>query len=309
MSGDNKTREILKKVRQLEIRTHRLVTDTLSGAYHSVFKGRGMNFEEVREYIPGDEVRSIDWNVTARVGHPHIKIYREERELTLVLLVDLSASGAFGSEQESKRELAAEIASLLAFAATRNNDKVGLLLFTDRIETYIPPRKGRKHILRVIREILYFEPKGKGTDLSYAMDHLNRMLKRKAVLFLLSDFLQGPDGSLPDPDNPRGDQVFRSLARTNLRHDLTAIQLMDPRERELPNVGTILLEDAETGESIEIPTANRHLRERYQHESDRRQEKMTYAFNKLGIGNLAIRTGEPYDFALRKYLMNRSRRR
>tara|TARA_R100000027_G_scaffold10258_1_gene7379 strand:- start:17327 stop:18259 length:933 start_codon:yes stop_codon:yes gene_type:complete len=306
---EDQTREILRKVRRLEIRTNRMVTDALSGAYHSVFKGQGMDFEEVREYAPGDEIRSIDWNVTARMDRPFVKIYREERELTLMLLVDLSASGSFGSAAESKRELAAEIASVLAFAASRNNDKVGLLIFTDRIETYVPPRKGRSHILRVIREILYFEPEGKGTDLPDALDHLNRLLKRKAVVFLISDFLQGPDGRLPDPEQPRGDAVFRALSRTHRRHDLTTIFLSDEREHTLPSVGRITLEDSETGETVELDTSSRRIRERYETENRNRLEKMNKAFNQLGLGSLSLRTGEPYIHHLRRYLERRERKR
>ncbi len=306
---EDQTREILRKVRRLEIRTNRMVTDALSGAYHSVFKGQGMDFEEVREYAPGDEIRSIDWNVTARMDRPFVKIYREERELTLMLLVDLSASGSFGSTAESKRELAAEIASVLAFAASRNNDKVGLLIFTDRIETYVPPRKGRFHILRVIREILYFQPEGKGTDLPDALDHLNRLLKRKAVVFVISDFLQGPDGRLPDPDLPRGDAAFRALSRTNRRHDLTTIFLSDEREHSLPAVGRITLEDSETGETVELDTSSRRIRERYESENRERLAKMNRAFAQLGLGSLALRTGEPYINELRRYLERRERRR
>lgn len=306
---EDQTREIIRKVRRLEIRTNRMVTDALSGAYHSVFKGQGMDFEEVREYAPGDEIRSIDWNVTARMDRPFVKIYREERELTLMLLVDLSASGTFGSASESKRELAAEIASVLAFAASRNNDKVGLLIFTDRIETYVPPRKGRHHILRVIREILYFEPEGKGTDLPDALDHLNRLLKRKAVVFLISDFLQGPDGRLPDPEHPRGDAVFRALSRTHRRHDLTTIFLSDEREHSLPPVGRITLEDSETGETVELDTSSRRIRDRYEKENRDRLAKMNRAFSQLGLGSLALRTGEPYIHHLRRYLERRERRR
>ena len=243
------------------------------------------------------------------MDRPFVKTYREERELTLMLLVDLSASGSFGSSAESKRELAAEIASVIAFSASKNNDKVGLLLFTDRIETYVPPRKGRFHILRVIREILFFEPGSRGTDLADALDHLNRLLKRKAVVFLLSDFLQGPDGRLPDPDQPRGDSVFRALARTNRRHDLTAILLSDERESTLPPVGRITLEDSETGETVELDTSSRRIRERYETENRDRLERTRRAFAQLGIGNLPLRTGEPYLHRLQRYFEGRGRSR
>src|SRR2546426_12701490 len=227
-------KEILKKVRQIEIRTNREVTDVLGGQYHSVFKGRGMEFEEVREYLPGDEIRSIDWNVTARFDHPFIKKFKEERELTVMLVVDVSASGQFGSVRQRKNELAAELAAVLAFSAIRNNDKVGVILFTDRVEKYIAQKKGRRHVLRVIREILAFEPEGKGTNLRLALDYLNRVQRRRAVCFLISDFQ---------------DEEFRkSLRVAGKRHDVVALSLRDPREEELPAVGLVELRDAETGE-------------------------------------------------------------
>src|SRR6188474_3275625 len=243
-------REILKKIRQIELRTNRLVNETLGGQYHSVFKGQGMNFEDVRQYQPGDEVRSIDWNVTARLGEIHgaayVKKFTEERELTVMLVVDVSASGEFGSVHLSKRELAAEVACLFAFSAIRNNDKVGLILFSDHVELFIPPKKGRVHTLRLIREILYFEPKGRGTQPAEALDYLNQVLHRRSVVFLISDFLT-PDFS-------------RQLAVTSRRHDLIAIPIVDPREEELPDVGRLTLEDAETGEQIEINTSDRATR-------------------------------------------------
>src|SRR2546429_1913701 len=225
--------DILKKIRTLEIKTRGLVETAFAGDYHSVFKGRGMNFEDVREYQPGDEIRAIDWNVTARLGTAFVKKFTEERELTVVLVVDVSASGNFGSVSQSKRELAAEVACLLAFSAIRNNDKVGLLLFSDRVELFIPPKKGRSHTLRIIREILFFEPAGHGTDAAAALNHFNRIITRRAVVFFISDF-QAPDFS-------------RALAVSGRRHDFIAIQIKDERERSLPNVGIITLEDAETG--------------------------------------------------------------
>ncbi len=235
--------EILKKIRTLEIKTRGLVETAFAGDYHSVFKGRGMNFEDVREYQPGDEIRAIDWNVTARMGNAFVKKFTEERELTVMLVVDVSASGNFGSTTQSKRELAAEVACLLAFSAIRNNDKVGLVLFTDRVELFIPPKKGRSHTLRLIREILFFEPKGRGTDPALALDYLNKIVTRRAVVFFISDF-QAPDFS-------------RSLAVSGRRHDFVAIHIHDERERALPNIGIITLEDAETGDQIEINTADR----------------------------------------------------
>lgn len=305
----DRTKEILKKVRQVEIRTNRLVTDALSGAYHSVFKGQGMDFEEVREYAPGDDVRSIDWNVTAKMDKPFIKKFREERELTIMLLVDLSASGNFGSSHESKRELAAEIASVLAFSATRNNDKVGLLLFSSEVEAFIPPKKGRQHILRVIREILFFEPRHKGTDIVGALETLNHMLKRKAIVFLLSDFLQGPDGRLPNPADKAGDAVFHKLALTNKRHDLTCITLSDPREAELPDVGVLTLEDAETGQLVELNTGSAAIRKSYAQENARRLHLLEKGLRQNGVGVLPVSTDQPYINALRQFFERRSHRR
>src|SRR6266403_3453598 len=225
--------EILKKIRKLELRTRRFVETAFAGQYHSVFKGRGMNFDEFRQYDFGDEVRSIDWNVTARMGEPYVRKYIEERELTVMLLIDVSASGSYGSVNASKRELAAEVACLLAFCAIRNSDKVGLILFTDRVELFIPPKKGRSHTLRLIREILFFEPAGRGTDPALALDYLNKVVTRRAVVFFISDF-QAPDFS-------------HTLAVSGRRHDFIAVHIQDEREQVLPNVGIITLEDAETG--------------------------------------------------------------
>src|SRR6202048_4279264 len=239
--GKQTPAEILKKIRALEIKTRGLVETAFAGDYHSVFKGRGMNFEDVREYQPGDEIRAIDWNVTARLGNAFVKKFTEERELTVILIVDVSASGNFGSTAQSKRELAAEVACLLAFSAIRNNDKVGLLLFTDRVELFLLPKKGRTHTLRLIREILFFEPFGRGTDPALALDYLNNIVTRRAVVFFISDF-QAPDFS-------------RALAVTARRHDFIAVHVNDEREKVLPNIGIVTLEDAETGEQIEIKTA------------------------------------------------------
>src|SRR6185369_8393965 len=246
-------REILKKIRQIEIRTSRLVTESLAGAYHSVFKGQGMNFDEVREYQPGDEVRTIDWNVTARMNHPFIKKFVEERELTLMLVVDVSGSGLFGSRDQSKRELAAEIASVLAFSAIRNNDKVGLLLFTDEVEKFIPPRKGRGHVLRVIREVLFFEPKRRGTDLVNALEFMGRVLPHRSIAVVISDFLMPGQDARPDTGAlPR--PVQTALRMANRRHDVVAVQITDRYETELPALGRLTLEDAETGRLLEIDT-------------------------------------------------------
>src|SRR5437867_2973300 len=267
-------REILKKIRQIELRTNRLVSETLAGQYHSVFKGQGMNFDEVREYQPGDEVRTIDWNVTARMNHAFVKKFVEERELTLMLVVDVSGSGLFGSCAQSKRELAAEIASVLAFSAIRNNDKVGLILFTDEVEKFIPPRKGRRHVLRVIREILFHEPTRRGTNLAGALEFLTRVTPHRAIAVVVSDFLL----EQPPPYPPRKEQSWRSdkmvtgtlvpvsfpaLRQANRRHDVVAVQIADRYEIEMPALGRLVLEDAETGEVIEINTNDANKRETF----------------------------------------------
>src|SRR3981081_309439 len=261
--------EILKKIRSLEIKTKGLVQTVFAGDYHSVFKGRGMNFEDVREYQPGDEIRAIDWNVPARMGNTFVKKFTEERELTVMLVVDVSASGNFGSTTQSKRELAAEVACLLAFSAIRNNDKVGLILFTDRVELFIPPKKGRSHPLRLIREILFFEPAGRGTDPALALDYLNKIVTRRAVVFFISDF-QAPDFS-------------HTLAVSGRRHDFIAIQIQDEREQVLPNVGIITLEDAETGEQIEINTADRGTRTRFSDLADEKAHDLSRTLRRNNI--------------------------
>jgi uncharacterized protein (DUF58 family) len=295
MNGlQEKTAEILKKIRTLEIKTRGLVETVFAGNYHSVFKGRGMNFEDVREYQPGDEIRAIDWNVTARLGNAFVKKFTEERELTVMLIVDVSASGNFGSAQQSKRELAAEVACLLAFSAIRNNDKVGLLLFTDRVELFIPPKKGRSHTLRLIREILFFEPVGRGTDPALALDYLNKIVTRRAVAFFISDF-QAPDFS-------------HALAVSARRHDFIAVHVQDERETVLPNVGMITLEDAETGEQIEINTADRGIRARYGDLAEENARELTRTLRRNNIDAITLRTSEDYLPALRAFFKLRERR-
>ena len=286
--------EILKKIRTLEIRTRGLVETVFAGNYHSVFKGRGMNFEDVREYQPGDEIRAIDWNVTARLGTAFVKKFTEERELTVMLIVDVSASGNFGSAAQSKRELAAEVACLLAFSAIRNNDKVGLILFTDRVELFIPPKKGRSHTLRLIREILFFEPIGRGTDPALALDYLNKIVTRRAVVFFISDF-QAPDFS-------------HTLAVSGRRHDFIAVQIQDEREQVLPNVGIITLEDAETGEQIEINTADRGTRTRFSDLADEKAHELSRTLRRNNIDAITLRTSEDYLPALRSFFKLRERR-
>jgi uncharacterized protein (DUF58 family) len=298
-----KTREILKKVRQIEIRTRRLVDSSMGGEYHSVFKGRGMDFDEVREYVAGDEVRTIDWNVTARSGRPFVKKFTEERELTILLLVDVSASGNFGSTSQSKREMAAELASVLAFSAIRNSDKVGLILFSDQIEQYIPPKKGRRHVLRVVREILYFEPKHRGTDIVQALDFANRVTHRRAVTFLVSDFQTSGDQARALAS------LQRAIRLTQTRHDLVAMHIQDRREQELPNVGLLAIEDAETGEMLELSTANPKVRARFAELSRRHVEALRRMLNAEAVDSLELETGESYVPPLMRFFKTRERRR
>ena len=291
------TRDILKKVRQIEIRTRRLVNDSLAGEYHSVFRGRGMDFDEVREYVPGDEVRAIDWNVTARAGRPFIKKFAEERELTILLMVDLSASGNFGSAGQSKRELAAELASVLAFSAIRNRDKVGLILFTDGIEQYIPPKKGRQHVLRVVREILVFKPKRRGTNVTHALDFVNGVTERRSVAFLISDF-----------QSENLENLRRAMWQTHRRHDLVAVRIQDPHESTLPDVGLLSIEDAETGELLELDTTNPQVRERFQQYAQDRVALLKRAFNSEAVDSLELVTGANYVPALRRFFKTRERK-
>ena len=294
---------IMSGMRQLEIRTRRMVNDSLAGAYHSVFKGRGMDFDEVREYTPGDEVRTIDWNVTARAGRTFVKKFTEERELTILLLVDISASGNFGSGAKAKRDLAAELASVLAFSAIRNSDKVGLVLYTDRIERYLPPKKGRRHVLRVVRDILFHTPQGRGTDTVKALDVVNHLLHRRAIVFLISDFV-----APGDPAAVRG-ALCRAMRQTNRRHDLVAVHVEDPHEQELPDVGILALEDAETGEVIELDTASAAVRKRCKAAAEERRRRLVIDFRSEGVDTLQLRTDTPYIPALQRFFKTRERRR
>jgi uncharacterized protein (DUF58 family) len=291
-------REILKKIRRIELKTRGAVAETFTGQYRSVFKGRGMNFEEVREYQAGDEVRTIDWNVTARLGEVRgeafVKKFTEERELTVMLIVDVSASGEFGSVNLSKRELAAEVACLLAFSAIRNSDKVGLILFSDHVEHFIPPKKGRLHTLRLIRDILFFEPKGRGTNPGEALSYLNRIVDRRSVVFLISDF-QAPDFS-------------KELSITSRRHDLIAMQIVDPREEKLPDVGWLTLEDAETGEQIEVNTSDRRVRVALAERVRALGQSRLKDFRRKRIDAVTLRTDEDYVVPLRTFFRNRERR-
>jgi uncharacterized protein (DUF58 family) len=286
-------REILQAVRLIEIRSRTLVNDVFAGEYHSVFKGRGMEFAEVREYLPGDDVRTIDWNVTARTGIAHVKKFDEEREQTVMFLVDASGSMDFGTSRRMKGEIAAEIAAVLAFSATRNNDKVGAIIFTDRIELFIPPKKGRKHVLRVIRELLFFRPQGRGTDVAAALDYLSRVVRRRAVVFAVSDFVAG------DPS--------RSLRVANRRHDLVAITITDPAEDEIPDVGLVHFRDAETGQMEIRDTSDPRFRadlRRHRGDLRERRERM---FRRYEVDRIDVRTDRPYKEPLVAFFRKRER--
>jgi len=287
--------EILKKVRQIQIRTDKMVTELFAGEYQSAFKGRGMEFEEVREYIPGDEIRSIDWNVTARTGSPHVKRFVEERELTVMLLVDMSSSAFFGTTHDQKIEIATELCAVLAFSAIKSNDKVGLIMFTDKIEVYIPPKKGKKHVLQVIRHLLYYKPEKQKTDISMALEFLSRVNKRKTVCFLVSDFITR--------------DYQKDLLLTSKRHDLIAMQVIDPVEIALPNVGLIELEDAETGEQILVDTGSFGIRKSYEKQTDKELNDKYDEFRSMGVDSIVINTGEAYIQKLISFFRMRERRR
>ncbi len=284
--------EILKKVRRIELRTRHLVDTVFSGEYHSVFKGQGMAFAEVREYQVGDDIRSIDWNVTARMGHPFVKVYDEERELTVMLMVDASASGDFGTVSQMKGEIGVEICALLAFSAIQNNDRVGLIIFTDDVEAFIPPKKGRRHVLRVIRELLYFRPSRRGTDIGAALDYLNRINKRKSVVFLVSDFLASG--------------YEAALRVSGRRHDLIAVVLQDPRERELPDVGLVEVEDSETGREMLVDTSDQEFRYLFRQLTDKLEERREQLFRSVGIDRVHIHTEVSYVDALMRFFRKRA---
>ncbi|MCK4559050.1 MAG: DUF58 domain-containing protein [Calditrichia bacterium] len=287
-------KEILKKVKRIEIATRGLVNDVFSGEYHSVFKGRGMEFAEVREYQIGDDIRNIDWNVTARSGHPYVKVFDEERELTVMLLVDVSSSGNFGTTSQMKGEVAAELCAVLAFSAIKNNDKVGLMIFSDKIEKFIPPRKGKQHVLRVIREILYFKPEDSRTDLNVALEYLSRVIKRKSIVFLISDFLT--------------EDYEKSLQVANKKHDIIAIDIIDPREVEMPSVGLLELEDAETGETVMVDTSNPAIRGSFYSQSKEERETREKFFKSIGVDNININTDRSYVEPITKFFRMRARR-
>jgi len=287
-------KEIVRKIRRIQISTNRLVNESLAGEYHSVFKGRGMEFDEVREYQHGDDIRTIDWNVTSRTGHPFVKRFVEERELTVMLLVDASASGAFGSFEKTKGEVAAEISALLAFSAIKNNDRVGAILFTDRVEKFIPPRRGSTHVLRVIRELLYYRPERRGTRIEQALEHLNLVVRKRAVVFLISDLL---------------DQGFEQpLKVANRKHDMVIIQIVDPRERELPDVGILEVRDAETGEVVRLDTSLPRIRAAYRENWERNHQELKQLFQSNRIDHVLINAAEPYDIPLVRFFEERTRK-
>ena len=286
--------EIIKKIRHIELSSRKLVDTIFSGEYHSVFKGQGIEFAEVRPYQPGDDVRSIDWNVTARFGEPYIKIFDETRELTVILMVDVSASGHFGTKDKFKSELAAEVCATIAFSAIKNHDKVGLLIFSDHVELYIPPAKGRKHVLRLVRELLFFTPKGRGTDIKTALDRLNRTVKKKAILFLVSDF---------------EDSGFeKSLRAAAIRHDLIAVELTDPAEKSLPDAGLITLKDAETGQEVVVDSSNEEFIWKLKRQIKHRQESLEKLFRSCKIDRIKISTGSSPVEPLIKFFKQREKR-
>jgi len=287
-------KEILKKVKRIEIQTRGVVNDVFSGEYHSVFKGRGMEFSEVREYQLGDDVRTIDWNGTARMGRPFVKIFEEERELTVILLVDVSSSGEFGTVQQMKGEIAAEICALLAFSAIKNNDKVGLVIFTDEVEKFVAPKKGKSHVLRVVREILYHRPKGRGTNIGKALQFLSHITHRRAVVFLVSDFINT--------------DYEKALQIANRRHDIIAISITDPRERELPDVGFIELEDAETGETYLLDTTDPAVRRDIAARSKESALVREKLFRSIQVDHIDISTQQSYIEPLIRFFRMRAKR-
>ena len=289
-------KELLKKVRRIQIRTKHAVNDVFAGQYHSTFKGRGMEFDEVREYVPGDDIRSIDWNVTARTGSPHIKKFVEEREMTVMLVVDVSASNLFGSGSQMKRDLAAEVAAVLAFSAIRNNDRIGLILFAEEVEKYIPPKKGTRHVLRLVREMLSHQPQGKGTNAAPALNYLNHVSTRKSVTFLISDFIFS-------------DSYEQLLKITARRHDLISVVIGDKREIAWPDIGVVNWRDAETGEQVLVDTSSKKVRTQLGMEQTRRAEAIDDLHRKAGIDTIRLFAGEPYERQFSQFFRKRAQRR
>lgn len=286
------TKELLKKVRKIEIKTRRLSDHVFGGEYHSTFKGRGMTFSEVRQYQFGDDVRNIDWNVTARYNEPFVKVFEEERELTMMLMVDVSGSEMFGTQDQLKKDVVTEIAATLAFSATQNNDKIGLMLFTDEIELYIPPKKGRSHVLRIIRELIEFRPKGKKTDIEGALKYLSNVMKKKAIVFILSDFMD--------------DGYQRTLKIAAGRHDVTGIRVYDPREKEIPNLGLVQMLDEETNEILTVNTGSKTVRNAYAKHYRERRDYFQESFTLSGGGVISNRVDESYVKKLLGYFKRRA---
>lgn len=301
-SDPARIRRIMEMVRQIELRTRRKVDELLAGHYRSVFRGRGIDFDSVREYSPGDETRAIDWNVTARAGRPFVKTFREERELVAWILVDVSASSDFGSADTTKRALAAELACLLALSAVRNSDKVGLLMFSDRIEVHVPPGKGRAHVMRLVREILDCQPRGRGTDIAAALRLVGRMARRRSVIFLISDF------ELPSDGGQALAALVRAARPVGARHDVVGLALRDPREQTLPDLGLVSLEDAETGAVIALDTGRRRVRERFAELARQRDAEMRQALRRLRVEVLSLDSSRPYLPALLAFFESRERR-
>ena len=288
--------DLIARIRRIEITTRKLVSDSFAGEYQSVFKGRGMEFDEVRQYHPGDDVRTIDWNVTARTGEPYVKSFIEERELTVMLAVDVSGSGDFGTRNRFKRELAVELAAVMSFAATTNNDRVGLLLFTDRVELLVPPRKGRSHVLRMVRDLLVFQPVGSGTDLRLALDTVHQMLKRRSIVFLVSDFLA-------DPESYR-----QAMLVANRRHDVVAFDLSDPLEHEIADVGILALEDSESGQLRWVDTGSREWRREFSERTARLEERKREVMIAAGVDRISVTTERDYVAEVGAFFKDRLRR-
>ncbi|MFI5222309.1 MAG: DUF58 domain-containing protein [Bacteroidia bacterium] len=288
------TQEILKKVRKIEIKTRGLSSHIFSGEYHSAFKGRGMTFSEVREYVPGDDIRAIDWNVTARFNHPFVKIFEEERELTVIILIDVSASGEFGTTKQFKKDLITELCAVLSFSAIQNNDKIGVIFFSDKIEKFIPPKKGKTHILRIIRELIEFRPENKKTNISEALRYVINVIKKKSIVFVISDFI--------------GKDFEDALKLANRKHDIVALQIYDPRENELPDAGIIHLRDAETGDLLEVDSSNASVRKKFNQWSQQKEKYLNNAFAKSGVDWAKLRTDENYVHQLMRLFKNRGRK-
>ena len=289
------TSALLKKVRNIEIKTKGLSNHIFAGEYHTAFKGKGMAFSEVREYQPGDDIRSIDWNVTARYNSPFVKVFEEEREMTVMLLIDVSASGNFGTQEEFKRELATELAAILAFSAINNNDKVGVIFFTDKVEQFIPPKKGKSHILRIIREVLAFEPTGKGTDIAGALEYFSAVIKKRSICFILSDFMSN--------------EFDRPLKIASKKHDLVALRIHDKREDTLPNVGLVPMQDAETEKILFVDTSSKKVRDNFAKNRAQANEKLRKLFPASGVDLIDITTGTDYVKPLINFFKTRGKRR